>query len=67
LQIEAGQVAALRQRFGQCGFAAAPRPLDEQRLAAAESVGEIDERAALDDVACAGEQFRERSEASSQL
>src|SRR6266545_4848571 len=36
LQIEAGQIAALRQRFGQRGLAAAAWPLDEQRLAAAE-------------------------------
>src|SRR6266545_4633975 len=63
LQIEAGQIAALRQRFGQRGLAAAAWPLDEQRLAAAERVREVDEGAALDHVACVSEQLREHIDA----
>jgi hypothetical protein len=46
--------------FGQGCLAAAARPLDEQRLAAAERVGEVDEGAALDDVARVSEQLHER-------
>src|SRR5262245_38412823 len=60
LQVEARQIAASGQRFGERCLAAAARPLDQKRLAAAERVRKVYEQAALDEVARAGEYFGQR-------